>query len=51
MIRLEKVSKHYGARDNVIRAADDITLEIDEGEFAVITGYSGSGKTTLLNLM
>jgi len=51
VIRLEKISKHYGEGDNVIKAAKDVTLEIDEGEFVVITGYSGSGKTTLLNLM
>ncbi len=51
MIRLDNISKRYGAGDNIIRAAEDITLEIDEGELVVITGYSGSGKTTLLNLM
>ncbi|MCP4676129.1 MAG: ABC transporter ATP-binding protein [Deltaproteobacteria bacterium] len=51
MIRLEKISKRYGEGDNVIRAAEDVTLEIEEGEIVVITGYSGSGKTTLLNLM
>jgi ABC-type lipoprotein export system ATPase subunit len=51
MIALEEVSKHYGAGDNVIRAADGVSLVIEEGEFVVITGYSGSGKTTLLNLI
>ena len=51
MVRLEKVSKGYGSGDNVIRAVDEITLEVGDGEFVIITGPSGSGKTTLLNLI
>ena len=51
MIRLADVKKYYGSGDNIIRAVDDISLEVDAGEFLMITGPSGSGKTTLLNLI
>lgn len=51
MILLEKVSKHYSIGRDVIRAADDVSLEVGDSEFVVITGPSGSGKTTLLNLI
>lgn len=51
MIRLEKASKYYGSKGNLIRAVDEVSLEIKEGEFVMLTGPSGSGKTTLLNLI
>lgn len=51
MVRLTQVRKHYGAGASVIRAVDDVSLEVSDGEFIVITGPSGSGKTTLLNLV
>ena len=44
MIRFENVVKKYG--DALI--LDDITFEIEEGEFAVLIGPSGCGKTTTL---
>jgi ABC-type lipoprotein export system ATPase subunit len=51
MIRLDKVSKSYTiARDNIVQAVNQVSLEVHPGEFVIITGRSGSGKTTLLNL-
>jgi cell division transport system ATP-binding protein len=47
MIRLFHVCKRYGAN----AALNDVTLEIDQGEFAFITGPSGAGKSTLLRIM
>jgi ABC-type lipoprotein export system ATPase subunit len=52
MISLRGVSKTYAAkRGPAVAAVDDVDLEVNAGEFLVITGRSGSGKTTLLNLI
>ncbi len=48
MLIIENLSKVYKGRHGEVRALDDISLRIDTGEFATITGGSGSGKTTLL---
>jgi len=50
MVRLECVSKHYGAGESRISAIDEVTLSVKKGEFVILIGHSGSGKTTLLNL-
>jgi putative ABC transport system ATP-binding protein/lipoprotein-releasing system ATP-binding protein len=52
MIRLDDVTKIYQISDeNEVSAVLNASLEIEGGEFLIITGRSGSGKTTLLNLM
>ena len=51
MITLESIAKDYTIGDeNVVKAVRDVSLEIKNDEFLIVTGRSGSGKTTLLNL-
>ncbi|EQF23751.1 ABC transporter family protein [Clostridioides difficile CD160] len=47
----ENLSKHYGAGESLVRALDNVNLEINEGEFVAIIGKSGSGKSTLLHMI
>ncbi|HUX09087.1 MAG TPA: ABC transporter ATP-binding protein [Terriglobia bacterium] len=45
------MSRHFQMGETLIRAVDEVTLSIREGEFVGLLGSSGSGKSTLLNLM
>lgn len=50
MIKIKNVSKFYGTRENRVQVLNDISLDIEDGDFLVILGPSGSGKSTLLNV-
>lgn len=51
VVCLENVSKHFRQGEALVRAVDEVSLEIFPGDFLVLTGRSGSGKTTLLSLI
>lgn len=51
LVELRNVSKIYHVGDEEIRALDDVTLDIESGEFISIIGPSGSGKSTLMHLL
>ncbi len=51
MIEVKALSKFYGNGENRFQVLKNISLKIEDGDFAVILGASGSGKSTLLNVM
>ena len=51
MIEIKSLVKVYKTGDEEVRAIDDITFNIEQGEIVAFSGASGSGKTTLLNLI
>lgn len=51
IIKAEHLQKTFASGNQFIRAVDDISFEIEEGELVIIVGPSGAGKSTLLNLL
>ena len=48
---LKKVSKTYGRDDLIVKALDNINLEIYKGDYLAVMGASGSGKSTAMNII
>lgn len=51
ILRIENIEKYYGKSSSLTKAIDDLSFEVEKGEFVAIMGSSGSGKTTLLNVI
>jgi len=51
IVKVSNLSKVFGEKENLNKVLDDITFEIEKGEFVSLMGESGSGKSTLLYLI
>ena len=51
LVEFKNISKIYKMEEVQVRAVDKVSLSIEKGEFAAISGPSGSGKSTMLNIM
>ena len=51
VIKFKNVKKTYSIGEKSFNALDNVSFEVDKGEFVVILGPSGAGKSTLLNLL
>ncbi len=49
VLEVKNIEKYYGNKSNLTKAIDNISFNVEQGEFVGIMGASGSGKTTLLN--
>ena len=51
MLKVNKLAKIFTSGDTIVKAVDDVSFSIPDGQFASVIGRSGSGKSTLLSLL
>ena len=51
VVEAKGITRRYGAGEGVRAALDDVSFQIEQGEFTCVLGHSGSGKSTLLGIM